>query len=147
MPNCKSNQNQTVLSFLKQSDENRERETEYHEAICEDLDAGVAEGSGGELEGTQVAGEDLGGHGHDVVDHVDDDGGSGQVEEELELDPRGGAYTAPERDAGVGEDGFKVGVRVVLGGERLIRRRWKVAMGQQWLANTVVNRNRTHIKA
>jgi len=51
------------------------------------LDAIVSEGRSSEFEVAEVAGEDLCGHGHDVVEEVDDDGGSSKVEEELELDP------------------------------------------------------------
>uniref|UniRef100_A0A804M026 Uncharacterized protein n=1 Tax=Zea mays TaxID=4577 RepID=A0A804M026_MAIZE len=42
----------------------------YHKAVGEDLDAGVAEGGGGELQVAEVAREDLRRHGHEVVDHV-----------------------------------------------------------------------------
>lgn len=52
----------------------------YHEAVGEDLDAIVAEGGGGELEVAKVAAEDLGGHGGDIVEEVDDDGRSGEAE-------------------------------------------------------------------
>lgn len=94
--------------------------TEYHEAIGEDLDTGVAEGGGSELEVTEVTGEDLSGHGHDVVDQVNDDGGSGEVEQELALDPRGQPETAVERDAGVGEYHFKFAVGFLLPRRKLI---------------------------
>ena len=73
----------------------------YHEAIGEDLDTGVAEGGGGEFEVTEVAAEDLGGHGHDVVDEVDDDGRGCQVEKEFEFDPRGGTDALAEREGGI----------------------------------------------
>ena len=51
------------------------------------MDAIVAEPGGGELEFTEVAAKYLGGHGHDIVDHVHDDGGGGEDDEELGLDP------------------------------------------------------------
>lgn len=79
----------------------------YHEAIGEDLDAGVAKGGGGEFEVAKVAGEDLGGHGHDVVDEVDEDGGGGQVEEEPQLNPRGGAHAAEEGRGGVRQNSLQ----------------------------------------
>lgn len=53
----------------------------YHETVGEDLDAGVAEGGGGELEIAKVTGEDLGGHRHEVVDHVNDNCRCSEVKE------------------------------------------------------------------
>ena len=53
------------------------------------MDAGVAERGGGELEIAEVAAEDLGGHGGDVVEQVDDDGGSGEAEEGVEFEACG----------------------------------------------------------
>lgn len=76
----------------------------YHEAIGEDLNAGVAEGSSGEFKIAEVAGEDLGGHGHEVVDHVDDNRGGGEVVEELQFDPCGKLKALPPRDSSVHED-------------------------------------------
>ena len=58
----------------------------YHEAVGEDLDAGVAEGGGGELEVAEVAGEDLRGHGHEVVDHVHDHRRRRQPRQQAQLD-------------------------------------------------------------
>ena len=58
----------------------------YHEAVGEDLDAGVAEGGGGELEVAEVAGEDLRGHGHEVVDHVHDHRRRRQARQQAQLD-------------------------------------------------------------
>jgi len=58
------------------------RSSTYHEAVGEDLDAGVAEGGGGELERAEVAREDLRGHGHEVVDHVDEHGGRRQAHQQ-----------------------------------------------------------------
>lgn len=55
----------------------------YHEPIGKDLDAGVAEGSRGELEIAEVAGEYLGRHGHKVVYHVNHDGRCGQSDQEV----------------------------------------------------------------
>lgn len=40
------------------------------------MDAGVSEGGGGELKVAEVAGEDLGGHRHEVVNHVNYNGWS-----------------------------------------------------------------------
>nr|GMD37822.1 hypothetical protein CCACVL1_16155 [Ipomoea batatas] len=80
----------------------------YHETIGEDLNAGVAEGSGGEFKIAEVAGEDLGGHGHKVVDHIDDDGGGGEVAEELQFDPRGELKALPPRDSSVEEDSLQL---------------------------------------
>jgi hypothetical protein len=51
----------------------------YHEAVGEYLDAVVSERSGGELQIAEVAAEDLGGHGGEVVDQVNDDGGDMEV--------------------------------------------------------------------
>lgn len=67
----------------------KQREYMYHEAISEELDATVAEGGGGELGTAKVAGEDTSGHGHEVVDDVNEDSGSGEEEKELELDEGG----------------------------------------------------------
>ena len=53
----------------------------YQKAIGKDLDTVVAEGGGGKFKVTEVAGEDLSGHRHEIVDHVDYDGRSGEVEE------------------------------------------------------------------
>lgn len=80
----------------------------YHEAVGEHLDAGVAEGGGGEFEVAEVAGEDLGGHGHEVVDEVDDDGRGGEEEEELQLDPGGGSHTVEEGYGVIGENSLKL---------------------------------------
>lgn len=57
----------------------------YHETISKDLDASVAERGGGEFKIAEMAGKDLGGHGHEVVDHVDHDSRSGEMEKELHL--------------------------------------------------------------
>jgi hypothetical protein len=67
------------------------------------LDAGVAERSCGELEVTEVAGKDLGGHGHEVVDHVNNNSRSSEVEKELELDPCSGSETLQEGQGSVGQ--------------------------------------------
>lgn len=66
----------------------------YHEPIGEDLDAGVAERGGGELKVAELAGEYLGGHGHEVVDHVNHDRRSSQQEQELQLDKGGRQHPA-----------------------------------------------------
>lgn len=55
-----------------------------------------------------MAGEDLSGHGHDVVDHVDDDSRSGEVEEEPELDSQSGDITLEEWNVGLGQYFFKL---------------------------------------
>ena len=60
----------------------------YHEAVGEDLDSGVAERGGGELEVPEVAGEDLRRHGHEVVDHVHHDRRRRQPRQHPELDRR-----------------------------------------------------------
>lgn len=62
----------------------------YHEAIGKDLDAIVAKRGGSKLKVTKVAGNDLGGHGHEIVDHVNNNSRSSKVEEELELNPCSG---------------------------------------------------------
>jgi hypothetical protein len=80
----------------------------YHEAICKDLDAGVSERGGGKLEGTEVAGKDLGGHGHEVVDHVNDNSRSSEVEKELELDPCSVTETQQEGQGSVGQYALKL---------------------------------------
>lgn len=49
----------------------------YHEAVGEHLDSIVSKRGSGELKIAEVAGEDLGGHGHDIVDHIDNDCRSG----------------------------------------------------------------------
>ena len=67
------------------------------------MDAIVSEGRGGEFEVTEVAGEDLCGHGHDIVEEVDDDRGSSKVKEELELEPCCWTNTLGVRDAGICE--------------------------------------------
>ena len=59
----------------------------YHEAICEELDAAVAKGGGGELKVAEVAGEDSGGERHGVVDQVHKDRRRGEAEEELQFNP------------------------------------------------------------
>lgn len=59
----------------------------YHDSIGENLDAIVAEGGGSQLKITKVACENLGGHAHDIVDHVNDDGWRSEVEKELGLNP------------------------------------------------------------
>lgn len=53
------------------------------------MDATVAEGGGGELGTAEVAGEDTSGHGHEVVNDVNEDGWSSEAEKELELDEGG----------------------------------------------------------
>lgn len=58
----------------------------YHKTIGEELDAAVAERSCGELEITKMAGEYAGGKRHSVVDQVNHDGRSSQVEEESQFD-------------------------------------------------------------
>jgi len=47
------------------------------------LNTGVTKRSGGEFEVTEMAGEDLSRHGHEVVNHVDDDGWCSEVKEKL----------------------------------------------------------------
>jgi len=59
------------------------------------LDAGV--------EVTEVAGKDLGGHGHEIVDHVNNNSRSSEVEKELELDPCSGSETLQEGQGSVGQ--------------------------------------------
>lgn len=71
------------------------------------MDAAVAERSGGELEITEVAGEDAGGKGHSVVDQVNHDGRSGQVEEEAEFDTRSQPEPLEERQVGFRENLFE----------------------------------------
>lgn len=61
----------------------------YHEAVGEDLDPVVSEGGGGELEVSEMAGEDLSAEREKVVQHVDDHGGSSEGEEKLHLDGGG----------------------------------------------------------
>lgn len=67
------------------------------------MDTGVTERSGGEFEITEVAGENLRGHGHDIVDEIDKYRGGGEVEKESQFDPRGGANAGEEGNGGVGE--------------------------------------------
>jgi len=67
------------------------------------LDAGVAKRGGGELEVTEVAGKDLGGHGHEIVDHVNNNSRSSEVEKELELDPCSGPETLQEGQGSFGQ--------------------------------------------
>jgi hypothetical protein len=67
------------------------------------LDAGVAERGGSKLEVTEVAGKDLGGHGHEIVDHVNNNSRSSEVEKELELDPCSGSETLQEGQGSVGQ--------------------------------------------
>ena len=69
----------------------------YHEAICQELDAAVAKGGGGELQVSEVAGEDSGGERHEVVDHVHKHRRPRQAEEELQLDPEGRPETPEAR--------------------------------------------------
>jgi len=71
------------------------------------LDAVVAEGGGGEFKVTEVAGEYLRGHRHDVVDEVDNHSRGGEEEEEPEFHPQGGPHTAEEREGVVGENSLK----------------------------------------
>lgn len=59
----------------------------YHEAVSQQLNPGVAEGGGGELKITEVAGEDLGGHRHEIVDHVNGDGRGGESGKKLQFSP------------------------------------------------------------
>jgi hypothetical protein len=66
------------------------------------LDTGVAERGGSKLEVTEVSGKDLGGHGHEVVDHVNNNSRSSEVEKELELDPCSGSETLQEGQGSVG---------------------------------------------
>ena len=54
------------------------------------MDAIVAKRGGSKLKVTKVAGNDLGGHGHEIVDHVNNNSRSSKVEEELELNPCSG---------------------------------------------------------
>lgn len=61
-----------------------------------------------DLEVIEVAGEDLGGHGHDIVDHVNNNGRSSKVEEELELDPCSGPETLQEGQGNVGQYSLKL---------------------------------------
>ncbi|OMO75510.1 hypothetical protein CCACVL1_16155 [Corchorus capsularis] len=81
----------------------------YHETIGKNLDASVSEGGGGEFKITKVAGEDLGGHRHEIIDHINHDGRCSQVEEELGFDPCSFAKTLEERKASVRQCIFKFG--------------------------------------
>ena len=72
------------------------------------MDASVAKRGGSELKVTEVAGEDLGGHGHEVVDHVNNNSRSSKVEEELALNPCSGWETLQEGHACVRQYPFKL---------------------------------------
>ena len=61
----------------------------YDEAIGEDSNDPIVEGGGGELKVAKVVREDLGGHGHDIVEHVDDHKRGSEVDEQLYLDDGG----------------------------------------------------------
>lgn len=64
-----------------------------HETIGEELNATVAERRGGELEVSEVAGEHLGGHRHEVANHVDENHGSSQVKQKLHFHQRSSIVT------------------------------------------------------
>lgn len=73
----------------------------YHETVGEDLDAVVAERSGGELEVAEMAAEDLGGHGGDVVEQVNNHRGRCELEENVQLQPCCRLDTTVVREFGV----------------------------------------------
>ena len=52
----------------------------YQEAVGKDLDSIVAERGCSELKVTEMTDKDLGGHGHDIADHVNEDGRASKVE-------------------------------------------------------------------
>jgi len=79
------------------------------------LDAVVAEGGGSEFKVTEVAGEDLRGHGHDVVDEVDNHRRGSEEEEEPEFDAQGSPHTAEEREGVVCENSLKFPIGAMFG--------------------------------
>jgi hypothetical protein len=85
----------------------------YHEAVGEHLDAVIAEGGGGELEVAEVAGEDLRGHGHEVVDHVHHHRRRRNPRQEAELDGRRRPRAAGERHRRVRQDALQPPRRAV----------------------------------
>lgn len=55
----------------------------YHETVGKDLDTSGAKGGSSELKITKVTREDLSGHGHDIVDHINDNSRCCEMEEVL----------------------------------------------------------------
>lgn len=86
----------------------------YHQAIGEELNATVAEVGSGEFEVSEVAGEGASNVGHEVVEDVNEDGGSGEGEEEVEFDPCGGEDALGPGQGGVREDLFETGISRVM---------------------------------
>lgn len=85
-----------------------EGDSNYHEAVGKHLDASVAKRGGGEFKVTEVAGKDLGGHGHEIVDHVNNDSRSSKVEKEPQLDQCCGSESLRERNVSIGQYSFKL---------------------------------------
>lgn len=73
----------------------------YHETISKDLNPGVPQRRRGKFKITKVAGKDLCGHRHNIINKINKNSWCSQQEKESELNPCGGADTAEEWHGGV----------------------------------------------
>lgn len=82
----------------------------YHQAKGEELNATVAKVGSSEFEVSEVAGEGSSDEGHEVVDDINEDGGSCEGEEEVEFDPCGGEEAFGAGYGGVRQHFFQTGI-------------------------------------